>query len=115
MKNLIIKKWIEPYKLLETVKNYCDFIDLTFDGMNKIVQKNKMFSALEKDDKSFSLYMKNVNKFYIFTPNNEFDLLAKLIEIFGFEPEDYEINENSEDAISLVDMGKSEASFLNIN
>lgn len=115
MKNLIIKKWVEPYRLLETVKVYCDMTDLTFDGMNKFTQKAKMFSALEDNDKSFALYMKNVNKFYVFTPNDEFDLCAKLVEVFGFESEDYQISENSEEALSLIDMGKAEASFLNIN
>ena len=114
MKNLIIKKWIEPYRLLETVKKYCAMTDYTFDGMNKLEQKNKMFSDIGDDNGKFALYMKNVNKFYVFTPNDEFDLLSKLVQVFEFSADDYEINENSQEAISLVDMGKSEASFLNI-
>ncbi len=115
MKNLVIKKWIEPYRLLETVKLYCDFTDLTFDGMNKIVQKEKMYSLLKENEKSFALYMKNVNKFYVFTPKEEFDLQAKLVEVFAFENEDLQTGEDSEQALSLIDMGKAEASFLNIN
>ncbi len=113
MRNLIIKKWIEPYRLLETVKEFCEFTDLTFDGMNKIVQKEKMFSLLKENGKSFALYMKNVNKFYVFTPKEKFDLLSKLVEVFGFENEDLQIDEDSEQALSLIDMGKAEASFLN--
>jgi len=115
MKNLVIKKWIEPYILLETVKDYCDMTDLTFDGINKLSQKEKMFSALESNEKSFALYMKNVNKFYVFTPVSDFDLLSKLVEVFSLEDEDLQICENTEEALSLIDMGKAEASFLNIN
>jgi len=114
MKNLIVKKWVEPYRLLEIVKGHCKMTDYTFDGMNKIAKKNEMFSDIQGDSKKFALYMKNVNKFYVFTPNNGFDLLWKLTEVFGLSSEDYEISEDTENALSLVDMGKSEASFLNI-
>ena len=51
MNNLIIKKWIEPYRLLETVKKYCQLTDLTFDGMNKLEQKNNMFSLCDEQEK----------------------------------------------------------------
>ena len=114
MNNLIIKKWIEPYRLLETVKKYCQLTDLTFDGMNKLEQKNNMFLALENNENNFALYMKNVNKFYVFTQKDEFDLMSVLIDEFGFVSDDYEINDDSENALSLIDMGKAEASFLNI-
>lgn len=114
MKNLVIKKWIEPYILLETVKKYCTFVDYTFDGQNKLNQKSKMFSDIE-NSRNFALYMKNVNKFYVFTPHDNIDLLSKLIEVFEFEKQDYEYNEDCEIALSLIDMGKAEASFLNIN
>ena len=40
---------------------------------------------------------------------------SKLVEVFDFKKEDYFYSQDSEDAISLVDMGKSEASFLNVN
>lgn len=113
MRNLIIKKWIEPYRLLETVKVYCDLADYTFDGSNKSVQKDKMYKVLKENNKNFALYMKNVNKFYIFTPNDEFDLVSKLIEIFEFNSEDIEYSEDSEYALGLIDIGKAEASFLN--
>lgn len=113
MKNLIIKKWVEPYRLLETLKDYCELTDLTFGGMDKIVQKEKMFSLLIDNEKSFALYMKNVNKFYVFTPSGDFDLLSKLVEVFGFESKDYQFSESSEEAISLIDVGKAEASFIN--
>lgn len=115
MKNLIIKKWIEPYKLLETVKKYCDFTDYTFDGLNKNVQKAKMYSDIENDTGKFALYMKNVNKFYVFIPKGEFSILETLISIFEFTPDDYEISENCENSLSLIDLGKAEASFINAN
>lgn len=114
MENLIIKKWIEPYRLLETVKEYCQITDLTFDGINKLEKMNKMFSMLENKKNTFALYMKNVNKFYIFTPKDDFDLIPKLVEVFGFTSENYEINDDCEYAISLIDMGKAEASFISI-
>ena len=112
MKSLIIKKWIEPYCLLETMKKFCEFTDYTFDGINKMEQMNKMYYALKNKNGSFSLYMKNVNKFYVFTPNDKFDLLSKLVEVFAFKDEDYEYNENSEYALKLIDIGKAEASFI---
>lgn len=112
MNNLIITKWIEPYRLLETVKEYCEMTDYTFDGSNKFVQKNKMYDDLGSNQAKFALYMKNVNKFYVFNPDGEFDLEQKLIEVFDFKKEDYFYSQDSEEAISMVDMGKSEASFL---
>lgn len=114
MNNLIIKKWIEPYRLLETVKASCRMTDLTFDGANKTEKMNKMFALLENDCGGFALYMKNVNKFYVFKPNDDFDLVSKLIEIFEFTSADYEINQDCEYALSLIDMGKAEASFINV-
>ena len=95
MKNLIIKKWVEPYRLLETVKEYCELTDLTFDGMNIIVQKNKMFLALETDENNFALYMKNVNKFYVFSPKNEFDLISTLVDVFDFSSDDYDYSDDN--------------------
>ena len=114
MNNLIITKWIEPYRLLETVKEYCEMTDYTFDGSNKIIQKNKMYGDLENNPVKFALYMKNVNKFYVFNPDKEFDLKSKLVEVFDFKQEDYFYSQDSEDALTMVDIGKSEASFLNI-
>lgn len=115
MNNFIIKKWIEPYRLLETVKEYCECADYTFDGSNKNTQKSKMYSEIEGNNGKFALYMKNVNKFYVFKPKHEFDILEKLIDVFELTSDDYEINDDSENAIYLIDLGKSEASFINVN
>lgn len=114
MKNLIIKKWIEPYRLLETVKEYCELVDYNFDGLNKVSQKTKMYTDIENNTEKFALYMKNVNKFYVCTPKDKFNILEKLFEVFEFTSEDYETNEDWEKAISLIDLGKAEASFINI-
>lgn len=113
MKSFIITKWIEPYILLETVKKYCELTDYSFDGLNKVVQKNKMLVEIEKDPKKFALYMKNVNKFYVFTPKNDFDLRSILIETFNFSDEDYKYSYDCEESINMIDMGKAEASFIN--
>ncbi len=115
MNNFIITKWIEPYRLLETVKEYCELTDYTFDGLNKTAQKTKMLSDIENTHHKFALYMKNVNKFYVFTPKNEFNLIERLIEVFGFTTDDYIYSNDTEEAIGMIDMGKAEASFLNIN
>ena len=89
--------------------------DYTFDGSNKIDKKNNMSKDIQEDNSKFALYMKNVNKFYVFTPKNDYDLLSNLIEVFGFNAEDYEFSEDFEYALGLIDLGKAEASFLNIN
>ena len=74
-----------------------------------------MSKDIQEDNSKFALYMKNVNKFYVFTPKSDYDLLSNLIEVFGFSAEDYEFSEDFEYALGLIDMGKAEASFLNIN
>ena len=32
----IIKKWFQPYVILETVKKYFEVTDITFDGKTKL-------------------------------------------------------------------------------
>lgn len=39
MLNLIIKKWVEPYKLLELIKEHSAMEDFSFDGSNKAILK----------------------------------------------------------------------------
>lgn len=99
--------------MLETVKLYCDMEDYTFDGSNKLAQKDKLFKSMN-DNSGFGLYMKNVNKYYYFKPQDNFLLLDKLIEVFGFEENDYEYSQDSDYSLNLIDMGKAEATFLNI-
>ncbi len=113
MNNLTVKKWIEPYRLLETVKLYCEMTDYTFDGSNKLIQKDKLYKTIEEKG-GFGLYMKNVNKYYFFKPQNDFSLINKLIEVFGFVEDDYEYSQDSEYCLNLIDLGKAEATFLNI-
>lgn len=115
MKNLIIKKWIEPYRLLETVKKYCDLKDYTFDGSNKLINKNKMLEDIAQNKNKFGLYMKNVNKFYVFSPQDDFQLLDTLIQTFEFIENDYEYSEDTDKVLNMVDLGKSEASFINVS
>ena len=80
MKSIIITKWIEPYKLLETIKEDYQYKDFTFD---------------------------------LFTRNDDFDILAKLERIFGFEQDDYIIEQDSITApFDMVDLGKAEASII---
>lgn len=105
---MIITKWIEPYVLLETLKKNCELVkDFTFDGFSKNNVKKEFLKQLTKDN-CFGLYMKNVNKFYIFKGQ------INIEEIFSFIPEDYEITMDMDKPFNLIDMGKAEASFINI-
>lgn len=105
----IIKKWIEPYVLLETIKKDSELVeDFTFDGFSKNDIKKDFLKKLNKDD-FFGLYMKNVNKFYLFKGKIDID------KIFDLSPSDYEITEDIEKPFEMVDMGKAEASIIKIS
>jgi len=112
MHNIIIKKWIEPYVLLETFKKYFAITDITFDSISKVMAKNKMLKNIQKSEgKSFGLYMKNVNKYYVFeSPENI--LKENLIKYIEVSESDCEISLDVDAALSLVDMAKAEAVIL---
>lgn len=137
----IITRWIEPYVLLEKVKNYFDIEEFHFNGQNKNEVKAKFLQAIEDANQkqiSMGLYMKNVNKFYLLKLRenvsailDEFevpDVLKKLdltvlhkvliTKEFGYTQEEQMaqdgikyIKQESE-AFDLVDLGKAEASFI---
>ncbi len=109
MLNFIIKKWVEPYKLLETIKNHATLEEYTFDGSNKGILKEHFLKSL-KGDKDFGLYMKNVNKFYIFDTN--LNIREILIKEFGLTENDYEISEDEQKPFDDIDSGKAEASII---
>ncbi len=102
----VITKWIEPYILLETIKKDCELInDFTFDGFSKNDIKKDFLKNLNKED-FLGLYMKNVNKFYLFKGNIDID------KIFDLTPSDYILTEDIEKPFEMVDMGKAEASII---
>lgn len=104
--NKIIKKWIEPYVLLETLKKDCKLVkDFTFDGFSKNNIKKEFLKELAKEN-HFGLYMKNVNKFYLFNGKADID------KIFELTASDYETTEDIEKPFDMVDMGKAEAGIL---
>ncbi len=107
MSNYVIKKWIEPYVLLETLKANYQMQEYIFDGFSKRLVKADFLSALSNED-AFGLYMKNVNKFYIFSGHEPLDVE----NLFGFTSEDYVLKEDSDEPIALVDAGKAEAAFI---
>ena len=109
MLNFIIKKWVEPYKLIETIKEYSSMEDFTFDGSNKSILKAHFLKQL-KDSKGFGLYMKNVNKFYLFDTNCNVKEL--LIRTFDLSEQDYEISEDENKPFDAIDSGKAEASVI---
>lgn len=115
--NIIIRKWIEPYVLLETAKKSFEMEDLTFDGFSKNEKKNELLKKLASaKGGAFGLYMKNVNKFYLFSTDKNIDIEKDLIQqTLNFKEEDYEITEDINKPIELVDIGKAEAGILCYN
>ena len=109
MLNLIIRKWVEPYRLLETIKEVSSTEEFTFDGSNKTILKAHFLKQL-KDTKGFGLYMKNVNKFYLFdTSANLKDILVKNFEL---TEQDFEVTDDEHKPFDEIDSGKAEASVL---
>ena len=114
MNSIIITKWIEPYKLLESIKEDYQYKDFTFDTITKEIEKKKFFKELENSNHSIGLYMKNVNKYYLFTRNENFEIWNKLKDKFEFQENDYIIEKNNlTTPFEMVDMGKAEASIIN--
>ena len=109
MLNLIIRKWIEPYKLLETIKEVASMEEITFDGSNKLILKTHFLKQL-KETKGFGLYMKNVNKFYLFDTTE--NIKEIILHKFELTQDDFEISENENQPFDEVDSGKSEASII---
>ena len=104
MLNLIIRKWVEPYKLLETIKEVSSTEEFTFDGSNKAILKAHFLKQL-KSTKGFGLYMKNVNKFYLFdTSANIKDLL---VSTFDLTSDDYEVSDDEKKPFDEIDSGKA--------
>lgn|GEM_PF-1591249 len=110
MAHIIITKWIEPYVLLETIKKYFSMTDYTFDGTDKIIKKNRFLKELQSCD-CIGLYMKNVNKFYLFKPKGSAGL-DELIKEFNFTDEDYIISDDNNMPFDMIDTGKAEASYI---
>lgn len=122
----IVKKWFQPYVILETVKKYFEVEDITFTGMNKFDAMEEFLTKINTSSKmTVGLYMKNVNKFYILTIKDGIDVLSvefaleNLLFKNGFDSQkttDFkewvEIEYDTDKALSLVDMGKAEASFV---
>ncbi len=112
MKSIIITKWVEPYKLLETIKDHYAYSDFTFDGINKNIEKQKFLKGLENSNNTVGLYMKNVNKYYLFSKESNFDIWNILIEKFSFTPEDFEMSDDINKPFDMIDLGKAEASLI---
>lgn len=113
MKNIVIKKWIEPYKLLESLKENTKYSDYTFTGVNKEEKKAEFLKTLASDKSNIGLYMKNVNKYYIFTlQNKNTDTWTNLCNEFQISDNDIEISEDTEKPFYLIDIGKAEAFLI---
>ena len=108
--NIIIKKWIQPYLLIEYLKDFYNVVDLTFDGSTKSKFKTRMFDAVQTG--KIGLYMKNVNKFYLLSDKANTNLKEVIKEKLSLCEGDFSAENDAETALALVDMGKSEASFI---
>ncbi len=109
--NIIIKKWIQPYLLIEYLKDFYNVVDLTFDGASKNKFKQQMFA--EVDSGNIGLYMKNVNKFYVLKDKSSDTLLVDIIkDKLDLTDADLAEEADKDKALGLVDLGKSEASFF---
>jgi len=111
MPSYIITKWVEPYVLLETAKKSFDMKDYTFDGFNKQKVKQEFFKELEKSA-AFGLYMKNVNKFYLFKSHHVIDIREFLTSKIELTDGDFYYSEEPDEPFNMVDMGKAEAAFI---
>ena len=110
MNVFVLKKWVQPYVLLQFFNdNFCAD-SLTFDGSDKIPKKEKFLETLLNDKSSIGLYMKNVNKFYIFSQVNScLNISDKLIETLNLSSDDYAFSEDFNSSLALVDIAKAEA------
>ncbi len=106
-KHLILTKWVQPYVLLETLKKHYAMVDYTFDGFSKNEFKTKLLKGLEAPN-TVGLYMKNVNKFYLFSADSE----ILLNEIFQFNEGDFYYTDDLQEPFDMIDLGKAEASFI---
>ena len=111
MQTIIIKKWIEPYIILETIKKFYTYSDVNFDASTKSDEKNKFLKKLEQTKNSVGLYMKNVNKYYFFTSDDSIDLKNILFDKFNFSDDDIVIS-NPEEMFNMVDLGKAETGII---
>lgn len=114
MKTIILKKWIEPYKLLELVKeNSCRCSEFTFNGSNKERLKQDFLQQLSDTKNAAGLYMKNVNKYYYFEPKEDIkSVWNNLCTEFQFSESDFDSTEDIGNTFFLVDMGKAEAGII---
>lgn len=122
----IIKKWFQPYVILETVKKYFEVTDITFDGKTKLDSMKNFISEINSSERiTIGLYMKNVNKFYLLKLSNDTDsssditVLENLLSANNFDNpnvsdfhEWVEVIKDTDKAINLIDMGKAEAAFI---
>lgn len=122
----IIKKWFQPYIILESAKKYFDITDYTFSGQNKFEMMDKFLAEIKHTTSiKFGLYMKNVNKFYLLTlkenlqQTSDIEALENLLlkDKFGTnenvdENDWLEVITDTDKAFSLIDLGKAEASFI---
>lgn len=111
MTHYIITKWVEPYVLLETAKKSFDMKDYTFDGFNKQNIKKEFLKQVGKSE-AFGMYMKNVNKFYLFYSHHPIDITEFLIKEIGLREQDFYLTEDLDEPFNMVDLGKAEAAIV---
>lgn len=114
LKSIVITKWIEPYVVLETFKKDFECLDLTFDGFTKKEKQKEFYSRVEKSISKITigLYLKNVNKFYVMTSDNDVDYKKTILDEKFDVLNSYSDEFTPDEAIEKVDMAKAEFIIL---
>lgn len=110
MKSIVITKWVEPYVVLETFKKFFELEVLNFDGSSKLFEEKLFLKKIQKSEQFvIGIYMKNVNKFYLFTSSQDIDVNFQILEKeIGLIKSDIIEDVNPKDSIDMVDMAKAE-------
>lgn len=134
----IIKKQIEHYSMIASIKKYFEIEEFDFDSYSKLKVKAEFLEKLEEENAkqiSMGLYMKNVNKFFLLKLKPEAlnlidapDVLKKLdltilhelliTKEFGYTKEEQMAQDGIKyikqeaEAFDMIDKGTAEASFI---
>src|SRR5574344_360824 len=110
MKSIVVTKWLEPYVILETFKKHFELEVFNFDGFSKPMEEKKFLSSIEKSlTFSVGIYMKNVNKFYLFTSEKSVDISSEILEKeLSLSLEDMKSGVEVSEAVKMVDLANAE-------
>lgn len=121
--SIIVTKRINPYDLLEGIKERFVVTESIFNSMTKTLLKEQFLADLRQEG-NFGFYLKNVNKYYIAQYNEPHESMKNLVEnlvlidVLNFSKDNLSFNDEvkylnkNEEALSSVDLGQSEVAFI---